>query len=68
MMMTDEQKNRAAEKRRATAERKRQHKQALKAEREAQLDALRRVRDNPDAGPADVLRAVELLDKLTPKY
>ena len=38
------------------------------AEREAQLAALRRVRDNPDSSPADVLRAVELLDRLTPKY
>ena len=37
-------------------------------EREAQLAALRRVMDNPDSTPADVLRAVELLDRLIPKY
>ena len=38
------------------------------AEREAQIAALRRVRDNPDADPAAVLRAVELLNQLLPKY
>ena len=38
------------------------------AEREAQIAALRRVRDNPDADPADVLHAVELLNQLLPKY
>ena len=32
------------------------------------IEALRRVRDNPDADPAAVLRAVELLNQLLPKY
>lgn len=34
------------------------------AEREAQLGALRRVRDNPDSTPADVVKAVELIQQI----
>ena len=70
--MTNEQRVAAAAKGAATL---RAHKEAERerlrqreAERKAQIAALRRVRDNPEADPADVLRAVELLDKLLPKY
>ena len=45
----------------ATYQRKREHAAQRKAEREAQIKALREIRDNPDASPADRLRAVELL-------
>lgn len=66
--MTEEQKQRQREtyrRNRAAAEEK-QH--SREAEQRAQIDALRCVRDNPDADPGDVLRAVELLEKLAPKY
>ena len=53
---------------RAHKEAERERLRQREAEREAQIAALRRVRDNPEADPADVLRAVELLDRLTPKY
>ena len=67
-----EEKARRIEKQRESARRNREARAEWErqqvAEREAQLAALRRVRDNPEADPADVLRAVELLDKLMPKY
>ena len=66
--MTDEKRAAAAAKCRETYRRKRERAAEVKEEQRAQIAALRRVRDNPDADPADVLRAVELLDKLTPKY
>ena len=66
--MTDELRAAAEVKRRATYERKRQRSAEIKAERQAQIDALRRVRDNPDTDPSDILRAVELLSELAPKY
>ena len=40
---------------------KRERAAQQKAEREAKMKALREIRDNPDASPADRLRAVELL-------
>ena len=49
------------EKRSATYARKRERAAQCAAEREAQIKALREVRDNPEAAPADRLRAVELL-------
>lgn len=49
------------EKRSATYERKRAAAAQRAAEREATIKALREVRDNPEALPADRLRAVELL-------
>ena len=70
--MTNEQRAAAAAKGAATlrahkeAERERLRRQ--EAEKQAQLAALRRVRDDPDSSPADVLRAVELLDRLTARY
>lgn len=67
-MMTDERRAAAAEKCRETYRRKRQRAAEAKAERQAQIDALRRVRDNPGADAGDVLRAVELLSKLAPTY
>ena len=53
---------------RAHKEAERERQRRWDAERQSQLDALRRVRDNPDADPAAVVEAVKLLDKLTPKY
>ncbi len=50
-----------SEKLKETYRRKREHAAQQKAEREAQIKALREIRDNPDASPADRLRAVELL-------
>lgn len=52
----------------ARREAERERWRQMEAEREAQIAALRRVRDNPEADPADVLRAVELLNQLLPKY
>ena len=49
------------EKRSLTYQRKRDAKAERKAEREAQVKALREIRDDPNATPADRLRAVELL-------
>lgn len=49
------------EKLKATYQRKREYAEQRKAEREASIKALREIRDNPDASPADRLRAVELL-------
>jgi|GEM_PF-4692938 len=66
--MTDERRAAAEAKRRETYERKQRRAAAVKEERQAQIDALRRVRDNPGADPGDVLRAVELLSKLAPTY
>ena len=48
------------EERRQRAEKARQ-----KREREAQLSALRQIRDNPDATPEDRLEAVKLLLELS---
>ncbi len=59
--MTTEQKAAANEKRTKTYQRKREFAAKRKAEREAQIKALREIRDNPDTLPADRLRAVELL-------
>ncbi len=50
-----------SEKLRATYQAKREHAAQRKAEREAQIKALREIRDNQDASPADRLHAVELL-------
>lgn len=67
-----EEKARRIEKQRESARRNRERRAEWErqqvAEREAQLAALRRVRDNPDSSPADVLRAVELLDRLRVRY
>lgn len=51
----------ANEKRSATYARKREWEAQRRADREAQIKALREIRDNPDAAPSDRLRAVELL-------
>ena len=66
--MTDERRVAAAEKCRETYRRKAEARERAKAERRAQIAALRRVRDDPDADPGDVLRAVEQLSKLAPIY
>lgn len=42
-----------------------ERKRFLKAEREAQLTALRQIRDNPKAEPETRFRAIELLLKMT---
>ena len=52
------------EKRAATYARTREHAAQRKAEREAQIKALREIRDNQDTLPADRLRAVELLKEM----
>lgn len=49
------------EKLKATYQAKREHAAQRKAEREATIKALREIRDNPDASPAERLRAIELL-------
>lgn len=49
------------EKKAATYARKREHEAQRRAEREATIKALREIRDNPDASPAERLRAIELL-------
>lgn len=49
------------EKLKATYQAKRECAAQRKAEREAQIKALREIRDNQDASPADRLHAVELL-------
>lgn len=54
-----------SEKLKETYQRKREHAAQQKAERAAQIKALREIRDNPDASPADRLRAVELLTEYT---
>lgn len=51
------------EERRQMAEKARQ-----KREREAQLSALRQIRDNPDATPGERLEAVKLLMELQERY
>lgn len=43
---------------------KREYEAQRKAEREANMKALREVRDDPNASPADRLRAVELLSSM----
>lgn len=54
-----------SEKLAATYQRKREHAAKHKAEREATAKALREIRDNPDASPADRLRAIEILKEFT---
>lgn len=49
------------EKKSLTYRRKREAAAGRKAEREAQIKALREIRDDPSALPAERLRAVELL-------
>ena len=62
---TSQQRHEAAAKGAQTARRNRERREAMeanrKAEMAAQIAALRRVRDDPDSSSADVLRAVELL-------
>ena len=55
---------RGAETARRNAEKRRRMEADRKAERQKQAAALRRVRDDPNSSSAEVLRAVELLDKL----
>ena len=65
---TPQQRHEAAAKGAQTARRNRERREAMeanrKAEMAAQIAALRRVRDDPDSSSTEILRAVELLDKL----
>lgn len=54
-----------SEKLKATYQAKREHAAQQRAEREATAKALREIRDNPDASPADRLRAIEILKEFT---
>lgn len=66
--LSEDKKTTAIEKRRETYQRKREREAQRKYDAERQIEALRAVRDNPNADPGDVLRAVELLNDLLPRY
>ena len=70
--MTTEQRQEAAKKaaetRKRNAERREAKRQALAADKEEQLAALRAVRDDPKTEPADRVKAVELIEMVKRLY
>lgn len=42
---------------------RRERQEAYRKEREAQIEALRKIRDDPNANPGERLEAVKLLEK-----
>ena len=70
--ITAEEKARRIEKQREGARRNRERRaeweRQREAEKQAQITALREIRDSAEATPGERLKAVEMLDRLTVRY